>query len=108
MQSETQSKLDKGHNLIIQGGFNYNYKDLHKRMLKLGINDIIAKQHGKGPTTYNRSSDSPIDHIFCTANLTITNGGFLANGKLLSDHRGLWVDIPNHMLFGYNPPQPEF
>ena len=76
LQLEIQSKLDQGHNLIIQGGFNSNYEDLHKWMLELGLNDIIAKKYGKGPTTYNRSSESPIDHIFGTSIFTITNGCF--------------------------------
>ena len=54
------------------------------------------------------SADAPIDHIFGTSNFNIKHGGFLVYGILISDHRGLWLDIPNHMLFGYNPPQPVF
>ena len=29
-------------------------------------------------------------------------------GHLISDHRGVWVDIPKFLLYGYNPPQPQF
>ena len=29
--------------------------------------------------------------------------GFLLFVKLIGDHRGLWLDIPNEILFGFNP-----
>ena len=29
---------------------------------------------------------------------------FLSFGRLSSDHRGLWIDIPSYLLFGYNYP----
>ena len=108
LRSELRNKLEAGHNLLVQGDFNSNYDDLHSWMLELGLENIIAKRHGRGPTTYNRSNADAIDHIFGTSNFHIQSGGFLAYGRLLSDHRGLWVDIPNHMLYGYNPPQPVF
>ena len=108
LRLELKSKLDAGHNILVQGDFNSNYEDLHTWMLGLGLENVIAKKHGRGPTTYNRSNKDAIDHIFGTANFNIQSGGFLAYGRLLSDHRGLWVDIPNHMLYGYNPPQPVF
>jgi len=31
-------------------------------------------------------------------------GGFLAFGKLLGDHRGLWIDVPKVLLLGCNIP----
>ena len=105
LPSELKGKLNSGHNLLVQGDFNLNYDDLHTWMLGLGLENVIAKKHGKGPTSYNRSNEDTIDHIFGTPNFNIPSGGFLAYGRLLSDHRGLWVDIPNHMLYGYNPPQ---
>ena len=100
LHSDLQKKLDLSHNLIVQGDLNSHHEDLLSWMLELGLEDIIAKKHGLGPTTYNRSADAPIDHIFGTCNFNIKHGGFLAYGRLLSDHRVLWVDIPNHMLFG--------
>ena len=108
LRLELKSKLDAGHNILVQGDFNSNYDDLHTWMLGLGLENVIAKKHGRGPTTYNRSNKDAIDHIFGTANFNIQSGGFLAYGRLLSDHRGLWVDIPNHMLYGYNPPNLSF
>ena len=58
LQLEIQTKLDLGHNLIVQGDFNSHYGKLNTCMLELGIEDIIAKKYGKGPNTYNRSSDT--------------------------------------------------
>ena len=28
--------------------------------------------------------------------------------KLISDHRGIWIDIPKYLIYGYNPPSPTF
>ena len=100
LHSDIRKKLDLGHNLIVQGDLNFHHEDLLFWMLELGLEDIIAKKNLLGPTTYNRSADAPIDHIFGTFNFNIKHGGFLAYRRLLSDHLGLCVDIPNHMLFG--------
>ena len=75
-------------------------------MLDLGLQDMIAKQHGRGPITYNRSADSPIDRIFSSTSLKDRHSGFLSFGRLSGDHRGIWVEIPKVLIYGYNPPQP--
>ena len=40
-----------------------------------------------------------------THTIKIRNGGCLSFGTLISDHRGIWFDIPNATLFGFNPQQ---
>ena len=67
--------------------------------------DLIASKHGNCPRTHTQSKNQPIDCIFGSASLSIAQGGFLFFKKLLSEHRGIWIDIPKHLLFGYNPPQ---
>ena len=89
LRSELKNKLDAGHDLLVQGYFNSHYDDLHFWMLALGLDNLITKKHGKGPTTYNRSNVDAIDHIFGTPNFNIQSGGFLVYGRLLSNHRGL-------------------
>ena len=83
----------------MQGDFNSKYEDLHTWMLVLGLENIIAKKHGKGLITYNRYNNEATDHIWGTPNFNIRSGGFFAYGRLLNDHRGLWLDITNHILF---------
>ena len=99
-------KIEQGHQIILMGDFNSEYSELESWMLELGLQDLIGKKHGKGPKTYNRSKDAPIDCVFGSASLQISKGGFLSFGRLMSDHRGVWVDIPKFLLYGYNPPQP--
>ena len=88
LRSELKSKLEAGHNLIVQEYFNSHYYDIYPWILGLGLENIIAKKHGRGPTNYNRSNVDAIGHIFGTSNFHIQSGGFLAYG-LLSDNRGL-------------------
>ena len=90
------------------GDFNSEYSNLTRWMQDLGLVDLMNKKHGACPKTRIRSKDAPIYCIFGSANLAITKGGFLSFTKLLSDHRGVWVDIPKFLLYGYNPPKPTF
>ena len=77
-------------------------------MLDLGLVDIFDKKHGRGSKIYNRSKDDPIDCIFGSTILKISKGRFLSFGRLLSDYRGVWVDIPKYLLYVYNPPHIQF
>ena len=96
--------INLGHQILVMGDFNSDYVKLKEWMMQLGLQDIIAKRHGPGPKTHERSKDAPIDCIFGSAQLSISMGGFLSFGKLMGDHRGLWVDIPRALLFGHNAP----
>jgi len=108
LKTAIEDKLDLGHQIIVMGDFNSEYTELSSWMLELGLVDVISDKHGAGPKTYNRSKESPIDCVFASTDLKMRKGGFLPFKKLLSDHRGVWLDIPKHMIYGYNPPQPTF
>ena len=100
-----ESRQIAGHQIILQGDFNAEYDLLEEWMLDLGLVDLIKKKHKwKGPRTCTKSKDSPIDAIFGSPIFETRFCGFLAFGRLLSDHRGLWIDIPKILLYGYNPP----
>jgi endonuclease/exonuclease/phosphatase family metal-dependent hydrolase len=102
-----EGRIDQGHQIVLlMGDFNSEYADLREWMLDLRLLDIIGKKHGydKAPKTYNHSKPSPIDCIFTSANIEGLSSRFLSFGKLAGDHRGLWVDIPKHTLFGCNIP----
>ena len=75
-------------------------------MLNLGLIDLIAHKHGHSPRTHIRSKNSTIDCIFGSPHLQIRKGGFLSFSKLMSGYRGLWIDLPKILIYGYNPPQP--
>ena len=108
LKCQIEQHVEKGHNVIVMGDFNSHYDKLTSWMLDVGLTDLIAEKHGPGPITCNRSAQRPLDVIFGTANLKIKRGGFLSFGKLLSDHRGIWIDIPKFLIYGYNPPHPVF
>ena len=52
--------------------------------------------------------NSSIDGIFVSPHLWATAAGYLSFGKLMGDHRGLWMDLPVELLFGYNHPSSNF
>ena len=90
------------------GDFNSEYSKLANWMVELGLVDLMALKYGDCPKTYMRSQNTPPDCIFGSANLHTSNGGFLAFHKLISDHRGVCIDISKYLLYEYNPPSPFF
>ena len=73
-------------------------------MLHQGLVDTLAIKHGKCPITYQRSACDPLDCIFSDAIIQMREGCYLPFSRLISDHRGVWMDIPNELIFGYNLP----
>ena len=108
LKNELEAFVNKGHNLIVMGDFNSHYLDLTSWMATIGLIDLIEHRHGKCPTTHTRSSETPLDVIYGSPIFKIMKGGFLPFQKLLSDHRGIWIDIPKFYLFGYKPQHPVF
>ena len=93
---------------MLMGDFSSDYSRLSDWVLEFGLIYIIATQHGCCPITYNRSSKDPLDVICTTSHFIPAACGYFSFGKLARDHRGIWVDIPKILLYGYNPPQPIF
>ena len=94
-----------GNQMIVCGDFNSEYSALSEWFLDEGLQDIIAEKNGVMPITYQRSKKDPLDCVFGSPSIKIKNGGCLSFGRLISDHRGIWFDIPNTTLFGFNPQQ---
>jgi hypothetical protein len=93
------------HQIILLGDFNSEYTLLEEWMLDLGLVNALKEKHGSaGPRTCLKSKDSPIDCIFVSPQIRIQKGGLLSFGRLDSDHRGIWIDIPKFLIYGYNPP----
>ena len=60
-----------------------------------GCIDILNNKYGTCPITYQRSHKDPIDCCFGDPAMKIRRGEYLPFGRLIGDHRGRWIDIPN-------------
>jgi hypothetical protein len=102
--------IEDGDQIILTGDFNSEFKKVREWMLELGLVKGICEKHGydEAPNTYQRSKKSPIDGIFVSPHLRASAARYLSFGKLMGDHRGLWMDFPVELLFGYNPPSSNF
>ena len=99
-------KTNLGHQLIVCGDFNCDYEELCQWMHSVSLCDLLESKHGRPPITYQRSARDPLDCFFGSPSLQISKGGHLSFGRLLGDHRALWIDIPNCLIYGFNPPSP--
>ena len=105
LKQVVEDRMNDGHQVILLGDFNTEFEKLTSWMHNIGLQDLIQKKHGDGPDTHMRSKSKPIDRIFGSPHFNISYGGFLSYSRLMSDHRGVWIDIPKFQLFGYNPPE---
>jgi len=93
-----------GELLLVAGDFNDDTTQpgFKRRMQEMGLVDALASLHGQ-PTlpTYNRGT-FPIDAMYASpALLHGAKGGYLDfEDGLLSDHRGLWLDLSKETLWG--------
>ena len=94
----------EGEQLVIGGDWN---EDIQKPMFMewmhtVGLKDSVTSIHqGQAPATYHRGRD-PIDGIFISNTMSPSRAGYLGFGEIPGDHRGIWVDIPNSEILGYN------
>jgi hypothetical protein len=94
-----QHCLQAGEQIIL--GIDVNEDVRHgsfgQKMKQLGLIEICTSHHGNyAPPTFARGS-IPIDAIFVTPSLDSSRCGYL---PVVSDHRVLWVDVPQQSLFG--------
>jgi hypothetical protein len=97
---------EEGFNIMLMGDFNSEFSEVREWMIQHGLLESIAERHGydTAPNTHLRSKNAPIDAIFCSPQIAASKGGYLSFNMLGGDHRGLWIDIPNELLHGFNPP----
>jgi len=102
--AEIKGWREEGEQLVIMGDFNEDTSQgtFKRRFQELGLVDALAHLHGQ-PTlpTHNRGSH-PIDAIYISPELLQgAMGRYLGfEDGLLSDHRGMWVDLQMEVLFG--------
>ena len=64
--------------------------------------EAIQEQHSSKPlVTCNRSISEPIDGIYTFSTIIRIHGIYVAFSKLGGDYRGLILDIPDVLIFGY-------
>jgi len=75
-----EKQIEPGHQIIVMGDFNSEYVALQEWMLYLGLLDIIENKHGykPAPKMHSRSTNSLIDCIFASAQVSCAHCGFLA------------------------------
>ena len=91
------------YQIVVCGYFNSSYEELSDWMIDSSLQDMIHSKHGKWPITYERSAYDPIGYIFGSPSLQIIKGRFLSFGRLHSDHRRIWMDVPDELILGFNP-----
>ena len=93
-----------GEQLIVAGDWNEHIQRpaLQEWMALFNLKEAVTSiQEGQPPPTYQRGSD-PIDGIFVSEELVPSKSGYLEFGEIPGDHRGIWIDIPNQSVLGYN------
>ena len=74
----------------------------NQAMQELELVELITTAHGQNaPRTQNRGS-KPIDGIWVSPTLAGCLNGYL---PFEFNHWGTWIDIPNTIAFGHNPPE---
>ena len=97
---------EEGNNIVLLMDANENVgnNNMTQTFEKIGLKEAILSRHrvSQGTqVTYQRGRD-PIDGIFVSANLAIEAAGYLSFGEGASDHRGIWIQVKQENVFGYN------
>jgi hypothetical protein len=94
-----QEWVDAGDQIVLLMDANEDVREgeLADKLAEVGLTDLIMGRHGReGPPTFQLGSH-PIDGIFGTVGLQGCKCGYLQS---MSDHLGLWIDIPYDLAFG--------
>ena len=83
---------------------NISSTKIHRWAQELGLREVITDIHGSSEATHHRGS-VPIDGIFASTSLIqIDSSDYLPFGFFMSDHRLLWMDVPESSILGFNLP----
>jgi hypothetical protein len=99
LATEVKEWVDAGDQVILIIDANEDVREgsLTLKLAEAGLSELITGNHGKeGPPTFQLGKQ-PIDGIFGTEGLQGCRCGYLLS---MSNHVGLWVDIPYEVVFG--------
>ena len=111
LETSVRQRIDDGDQIILTGDFNSEFKEVREWMLELGFVEGICEKHGydAAPTRINGQKILQLmEYLLALTHLRASAAGYLSFGKLMGDHRGLWMDLPVELLIGYNPPSSNF
>ena len=111
LETFVRQRIDDGDQIILTGDFNSEFKEVREWMLELGFVEGICEKHGydAAPTRINGQKILQLmEYLLALTHLRASAAGYLSFGKLMGDHRGLWMDLPVELLIGYNPPSSNF
>ena len=95
--------LDDGEQLVLCGDWNRDVREeaFVEEFLSRNLCPAITGKHAssEAPETYNGGS-LPIDEIFVSSTLAVTNAGYLEHGSSNGDHRPIWIDINKQSALG--------
>ena len=94
-------KLEGG--VIVMGDFNDNLNSpsskINVMFHSLQMREVLNQRYGEGPPTYFRGSNK-IDGIFVTADIEITQGGYVGDETAPGDHLCPWIDVAQEDMIG--------
>ena len=90
--------------IILIGGCNSEASEVEILMSDHYLLNSICELYGynEAPITYQRSKDCPIDGIYCSASVIAHYRGYPAFGKIVGDHRVLWINITQAALIRFH------
>ena len=110
LQQELLQSSAKGDQIILMGDFNEHIakETIDTFCTAVNLREAITEKHqanqGYAPT--HQKGRDPIDGIFISPTLHITQGGYLPFGEAPGDHRALWISIHYDLALGYNMYRP--
>ena len=97
LQQELQTAMNQGDQLIVMGDFNEHIgkENMQAFATALNLREAIIDRHsqfqGYAPT--HQKGEDPIDGIFISSTLHISQEGYLPFGEAPGNHRALWISI---------------
>ena len=114
LDTEIQMWTLAGDQIILGMDVNEDIRhpDIIKWRDKWSLVEPLHNAHGNINVATCRSNESqtPIDTIWITPGLTITQTGMTGFGEMdlgSADHRMLWIDVNQESMFGFRPPPPQ-
>lgn len=100
-----QTKMEDNCEIIVCGDFNDNLiqedSEVVSMFSSLGLREVLIEKYRDSgiPPTYERGQHT-IDGVFMSRGLNIHKGGYTSFDHSPSDHRWLWFDIEETLIYG--------
>ena len=101
-----KSLQEQGHQIVLMADMNVHVSNTNIRqwLQSLDLYEYITERYRNHIATYNNGRH-PIDGIFVSHSVQISDGGYLPYGYIHSDHRMIWVDVVVSSVLGFKLPE---